>query len=103
VRPVSIATRRAAKRISLILADQKLGDGLMALFGYPLAHENDAERAARAALSIQRASPTFTARMPLPASQWRTNLSKEVACSAGTFRRNCRPSSSSSAAPIWTG
>jgi class 3 adenylate cyclase len=27
----------------------------MALFGYPLAHENDAERAARAALSIQRA------------------------------------------------
>jgi tetratricopeptide (TPR) repeat protein len=34
---------------------KKLGDGLMALFGYPLAHENDAERAARAALSIQRA------------------------------------------------
>jgi class 3 adenylate cyclase len=34
---------------------KKLGDGLMALFGYPLARENDAERAARAALSIQRA------------------------------------------------
>jgi class 3 adenylate cyclase len=34
---------------------KKLGDGLMALFGYPLAYENDAERAARAALSIQRA------------------------------------------------
>src|SRR5215469_8296010 len=34
---------------------KKLGDGLMALFGYPLAHENDAERAARAAPSIQRA------------------------------------------------
>jgi class 3 adenylate cyclase len=34
---------------------KKLGDGLMALFGYPLAHENDAERAARAALSIQHA------------------------------------------------
>ena len=34
---------------------KKLGDGLMSLFGYPVAHENDAERAARAALSIQRA------------------------------------------------
>src|SRR3984957_18591714 len=34
---------------------KKLGDGLMALFGYPAAHENDAERAARAALAIQRA------------------------------------------------
>src|SRR5215469_12946218 len=34
---------------------KELGDGLMALFGYPLAQENDAERSARAALSIQRA------------------------------------------------
>ena len=34
---------------------KKLGDGLMVLFGYPVAQENDAERAARAALSIQRA------------------------------------------------
>ncbi len=34
---------------------KKLGDGLMVLFGYPAAQENDAERAARAAFSIQRA------------------------------------------------
>jgi class 3 adenylate cyclase/tetratricopeptide (TPR) repeat protein len=32
-----------------------LGDGVMALFGYPEAHDNDAERAARAALSILEA------------------------------------------------
>ena len=34
---------------------KKLGDGVMALFGYPVAQENDTERSARAALSIQRA------------------------------------------------
>jgi class 3 adenylate cyclase len=34
---------------------KKLGDGLMSLFGYPVAQENDSERAVRAALAIQRA------------------------------------------------
>src|SRR5215469_5347961 len=34
---------------------RRVGDGLLALFGYPVAQENDAERAVRAALSIQRA------------------------------------------------
>ena len=48
---------------------KKLGDGLMALFGYPVAQENDAERAVRAALSIQRALAELTARMRVPASR----------------------------------
>ena len=41
---------------------KKLGDGLMALFGYPHAQENDAERAVRAALAIHRALSDLNAR-----------------------------------------
>jgi class 3 adenylate cyclase/tetratricopeptide (TPR) repeat protein len=41
---------------------KKLGDGLMALFGYPQAQENDAERGVRAALAIQRALAELNAR-----------------------------------------
>ena len=52
---------------------KKLGDGLMALFGYPHAQENDAEHAVRAALAIQARSPTSTPATRRPA------------------RRNCRP------------
>jgi class 3 adenylate cyclase/predicted ATPase len=57
---------------------KKLGDGLMALFGYPHAQENDAERAVRAALAIQRAlvarnaskgAPELSARIGLDSGQ----------------------------------
>src|SRR3984885_4203715 len=41
---------------------KKLGDGLMALFGYPQAQENDGERAVRAALAIQHALVDLNAR-----------------------------------------
>ena len=41
---------------------KRLGDGLMALFGYPQAQENDAERAVRAALAIQRALSEINAK-----------------------------------------
>jgi hypothetical protein len=76
---------------------KKLGDGLMALFGYPVAHENDAERAARAALAIQRAlaelnrknegiGKIFAAAVKVAGS----------ACSCGRRSERYEPSSSSS-------
>jgi class 3 adenylate cyclase/DNA-binding winged helix-turn-helix (wHTH) protein/tetratricopeptide (TPR) repeat protein len=40
----------------------RLGNGLTVLFGYPEAQENDAERAVRAALAIQRALAELNAR-----------------------------------------
>ena len=48
---------------------KKLGDGILAFFGYPVAHENDAERAARAALSISARSPSSTVNLPAPVSR----------------------------------
>ena len=37
---------------------QYLGDGLLVYFGYPLAHEDDAQRAVRAGLGRVEARPT---------------------------------------------
>ena len=36
-----------------------MGDGVLAYFGYPQAHEHDAERAVRAGLAIVEAAPTL--------------------------------------------
>jgi class 3 adenylate cyclase/predicted ATPase len=59
---------------------KKLGDGLMALFGYPHAQENDAERAVRAALAIQRALAELNARN---ASKGVPELSARVGLDSG--------------------
>jgi class 3 adenylate cyclase/tetratricopeptide (TPR) repeat protein len=59
---------------------KKLGDGLMALFGYPHAQENDAERAVRAALAIQRALVEINARN---ASKGAPELSVRIGLDSG--------------------
>lgn len=43
---------------------QYLGDGLLVYFGYPLAHEDDAQRAVRSALAIVDAVAALNARQP---------------------------------------
>jgi SAM domain (Sterile alpha motif)/Adenylate and Guanylate cyclase catalytic domain len=59
---------------------KKLGDGLMALFGYPKAQENDAKRAVRAALAIQRALFDLNARN---AAKGAPELSARIGLSPG--------------------
>ena len=59
---------------------KRLGDGLMALFGYPHAQENDAERAVRAALAIQRALVEINARN---ASKGAPELSARIGLDSG--------------------
>jgi class 3 adenylate cyclase/predicted ATPase len=59
---------------------KKLGDGLMALFGFPQAQENDAERAVRAALAIQRALSDLNARN---ASRGAPELSARIGLDSG--------------------
>ena len=45
---------------------QYLGDGVLVYFGYPLAHEDDAQRAVRTGLGILRAMDALNTRLALP-------------------------------------
>jgi hypothetical protein len=50
--PDTIARRHRRSSASAGMSRNFFGDGVMAYFGYPEAHDNDAERAARAGLAI---------------------------------------------------
>ncbi len=56
-----------------------LGDGLLAQFGYPIAHEDDADRAVRAAMAIRQAVEQMSRSFRLHAA----GLSVRVAIHAG--------------------
>ena len=45
------------------ITEKFVGDAILAVFGVPQAHEDDAERAVRAALGIREAFPAFAARV----------------------------------------
>jgi class 3 adenylate cyclase len=75
---------------------QVVGDGILVYFGYPIAHENDAERALLAAIALQQAIRELDTEVhgsPLPKLQVRVGLhsglvliAQELLISAGATR-----------------
>src|SRR5574341_2135341 len=63
---------------------QYLGDGLLVYFGYPLAHEDDAQRAVQTGLGILAALPQLNARLQsILGAQGRSSLQVRVGIHTG--------------------
>jgi len=71
--------RAAAERFGGTVA-QLTGDGVLALFGAPTAHEDDSERAVRAALAVQEAVGHFAGEVE---EAYRIELAARVAVNTG--------------------
>ncbi|MGH2427092.1 MAG: adenylate/guanylate cyclase domain-containing protein, partial [bacterium] len=70
-----------------------LGDGILAVFGLPAAHENDPERAARAGLALRDAMPNLNDHLRAThgiqlAVRVGINTGEVVAASGSTFERD---------------
>lgn len=63
------------------MVDKIIGDGLMALFGAPIAHENNAERAVRAALDMQASVARLSQELK---GQLGVDLQMHIGLNAGT-------------------
>jgi class 3 adenylate cyclase len=75
--------------------NQIMGDGIMALFGAPLAHEDHAVRACYAALAMQEAMRRYSAEVRRTHGievQIRVGLNSGSATDVGPGRRRPRPS-----------
>jgi class 3 adenylate cyclase len=59
---------------------QYLGDGLLVYFGYPFAHEDDAQRAVRAGLGMVEAMGQLNTRLE---QEWRVHLAVRLGCHTG--------------------
>lgn len=65
VRAYQVACAEAIERFGGYIA-QYLGDGILAYFGYPVAHEDEGDRAVRAALAAIQAVEGLAAAMAIP-------------------------------------
>ena len=76
---VAVYQRAASEAITRFGGEvvRYVGDGIMAFFGYPVAHDNDAERASRAGLAITEAI------VQLNQEPGRTNLAIRVGIDSG--------------------
>ncbi|MGE5169308.1 MAG: AAA family ATPase [Rudaea sp.] len=68
IRAYHVACAKAVERYGGYVA-KYLGDGILAYFGYPQAHEKDAERAARAGLAVVDAVKALNATAAAPDAQ----------------------------------
>jgi class 3 adenylate cyclase len=70
------------------LVAKYMGDGILAYFGYPRAHEDDAERSVRAGLDIIQAVSALKTRAPEP-PQVRIGIGRNFICAMPGEKRAC--------------